>query len=144
MRMLLVRDAFIQEQNDVCLSLVGEIERIRATVRVMSDRDLDKIVKILQQIGTETDDANILVSASQLLQVVTDDTMLDQIADLNNVEEQEEVYKELIVSICQNPYVKQYYCLPLNNLKILVFCPRRIGVSERERYCYVSTSVFNH
>ena len=78
--------------------LVDEIERIRATIKGLSTDELQRILRIFQEASRDASNNDILVSASQLLQTVSDDSMLSHIMSLEKKDEQRAVYLELIVS----------------------------------------------
>ena len=88
----------MKKQSELCLELVREIERIRAAVQSMTSHEMQQVLSMLDAVRHEKSNHDILISASQILQTVSDDSILSQIMSLEDEEEQRSVFIELMVS----------------------------------------------
>ena len=93
-----IRKKMNKQQNEICLQLIEEITRIRAVVRKMSSTELQNILSIMEKEGERQADNELLVSASQVLQTVSDDSLIRRIGKMKNPEAQQAAYYELVVS----------------------------------------------
>ena len=98
-----MRDELIRKQNKSCLALVNEIERVRLLASKLTATEIETILEILQRNSSDPNNSQ-LISASQLLQVLSDENMLENLASMDDAAEQRAVYSELMVGfLCISP-----------------------------------------
>ena len=96
--MIMARQTLIEKQNRICLKLIEEIHRIRSIVNSISFSDMQDILEIVQMAAFSTEDNDLLISTSQLLQTAADSSIVDHIMSLGSNEAEISVYYELLVS----------------------------------------------
>ena len=96
--MLAIQKKVLKKQSELCLELVQEIERVRAAVQSMTSHEMQHVLSMLNAVRREKDNHDILISASQILQTVSDESLMSQIMSLESEEEQKAVFVELMVS----------------------------------------------
>ena len=99
-----------EEQGEICIQLVNEIKRIRSVANQLSTKELQEILVLLSASSRTEADNEILISTSQLLQTVTDDTIIDQVLALEDPQKQQAIYWELLVSnFVDIPFYRCFY-----------------------------------
>ena len=94
----MARRALAEQQNQICLQLIEEITRVRDVTRQISRDDLQKILVLIREEGRQSQDAELLISASQLMQSIADETLIHRIQAIEDPKAQQLAYMELLVS----------------------------------------------
>ena len=95
---IMARRALAEQQNQICLQLIEEITRVRDVTRQISRDDLQKILVLIREEGRQSQDAELLISASQLMQSIADETLIHRIQAIEDPKAQQLAYMELLVS----------------------------------------------
>ena len=96
--MIMARQTLIEKQNRICLKLIEEVHRIRSIISSISFSDMQDILEIVQMAAFSSDDNDLLISTSQLLQTAADSSMVEHIMSLDSNDAEVTVYYELLVS----------------------------------------------
>ena len=95
---LLNRQRVIESQNQICIQLIEEINRVRAVVSQMQSLEVRNILQLIEQVSHNEENNNLLISASQILQTISDEHLSNRIAMVDNMDAQRLIYVELLVS----------------------------------------------